>query len=754
MTTLVIRGARAFLLSHAAVLQVFAATIFLSAFLLFSVQPVFAKMVLPKLGGSPSVWAVSMCFFQAVLLAGYCYAHALNRYAPGRQGAMIHLALMALAILALPFGLPANAAPPAGDAYLWLIATLAAGVGIPFFMVSANAPLLQSWFARSGHPHAADPYFLYGASNFGSLLALLSYPVLIEPNLGLSAQAGVWTTGFVMLAALIAMSAIAALVLPANADAATPVAQARQLAPLSARQRAKWVALAFVPSGLLTAFTTHLTTDIASAPFLWVLPLAAFLATFIVVFRDEPLVPDHYIANTMAPLVVMALLALTMPPSEGNLSMVAFSALAFLVVTLHCHRELYKRRPDAGHLTEFYLWMSLGGVLGGMFASLLAPQIFNTVLEYPLLYIAAMACQPGLWQRPDAAQARAFGRLAVAAGAVVTTAALLAAAYPGITEHILKLTIMAAAVGAAVWRLDARRSALMCIAAFACLMTISKGIVPLSSERSFFGVVHVAPDGEGRFRAMLHGTTLHGAERVLADDGSKVTHPQPITYYHASAPLARGIELARAATGRDGASFSVGVVGLGVGAMACHARANEHWRFYEIDPLVVKVASNPKNFTYLSRCPPSDGIIVGDARLTLEAESKARFDYLVIDAFSSDAVPVHLMTREAIAMYLDLLKPSGVLSLHVSSRFMDLPNVGSITAGSLPGVHVAVVETRFALSSLDVMNSKVVFVSRSEGAIKKALALPGARLPMALPITPWSDDYSDVMGAIWRHLRR
>ena len=754
MTTLAVRGAQArqLLVSNAGVLQIFAATIFLSAFLLFSVQPVFAKMVLPKLGGTPSVWAVSMCFFQAVLLGGYCYAHALTRYAPARTGAAIHLTLMALAVLALPFGLPANATPPSGDAYVWLIGTLAGGVGIPFFMVSANAPLLQSWFARSGHPHAADPYFLYGASNFGSLLALLSYPVFIEPSLGLSAQAGIWTAGFVALAGLIGVSAVAALVMPRSVGAvAAPVAASRQLAPLAWRDRAIWIALAFVPSGLLTAFTTHLTTDITSAPFLWVLPLAAFLATFILVFRETPLLPERYIANSLAPLVAMALLALTLPPSEGNLGMVLFSAMAFLAVTLHCHRELFKRRPDAGHLTEFYLWMSFGGVLGGMFASIIAPQIFNTILEYPLLYVAAIACQTGLWQRPAASEQPALLKLVAAVVVIVSACAVLAAAYPSITEKTLKLLIVAAVVGACVWRLDAKRSALMVVAAFACLMTISKGVVPLSSERSFFGVVHVVPL-EGQYRAMLHGTTLHGAERVMTADGQKVTS-EPLTYYHANAPMPRGVEIARQ-TAKPGEAFNAGVVGLGVGALACHAHGGENWRYYEIDPVVVKVASDPKNFTYLTRCPPRDGIIVGDARLTLEAEPKGKFDYLLIDAFSSDAVPVHLLTREAIGMYLDLLKPSGVLALHVSSRFMDLPRVASVTAASLKDVHVAVVESQVSSRSIAMMGSNVVFVSRAAAPVKEAMALPGGKAAYPPTITPWSDDYSDVMGAIWRHVRR
>lgn len=371
---------------QAAVLAIFTATLFLSALLLFSVQPMFAKMVLPQLGGSPSVWAVSTCFFQAVLLLGYCYAHVLNRFVAPHVAPLVHLAVLAIAYLAMPIGLPVGASePPADGAYLWLIGILAAGVGLPFFAVSANAPLLQAWFSRTGNAHANDPYFLYGASNLGSLLALLSYPVVIEPVLGLSEQSSVWTIGFVMLATAIAVSGVVMIALGREAN--TPAATvANAAAPLTLSQRARWVLFSAVPSGLLVAFTTHLSTDIAAAPFLWVVPLALFLLTFVLVFRETPVISHAILVRIQPLLISMTMLTLIGTAFDWwQSSLVAFSS--FMVTTLVAHRALYEDRPAASHLTEFYLWMSLGGVIGGMFAAILAPQIFNATYELSLIHI-------------------------------------------------------------------------------------------------------------------------------------------------------------------------------------------------------------------------------------------------------------------------------------------------------------------------------------------------------------------------------
>jgi hypothetical protein len=377
-------------------LIVFAGTWLVSASLLFSVQSLFAKLVLPHLGGSPSVWAVAMCFFQAALLAGYCYAHALNRFAPAWAAPIIHLLVCVAAVMTLPFSLPEwSNDVPSGNAYLWLVGVLTVGVGLPFFATSANAPLLQAWFSRSGHPHANDPYFLYGASNLGSLVSLLSYPFLIEPMFGLDTQRVIWASGFGLLMLMLGACAVLMLSTRLDIGASSSPAAVVSSPTISNKDRFSWVGLAFIPSALLVAFTTHITTDIASAPFLWVIPLATFLGTFVIVFRDRSLIPHWAVLRIHPLLVASAILFVVMPNAGSTVVQAVLGFATFVVTILVCHRALYEQRPAAAQLTEFYLYMSLGGVLGGMFAALLAPQLFNTVVEYPLLIVIGLLARPG-----------------------------------------------------------------------------------------------------------------------------------------------------------------------------------------------------------------------------------------------------------------------------------------------------------------------------------------------------------------------
>lgn len=739
---------------HASVLAIFTATLFLSALLLFSVQPIFAKMVLPKLGGSPSVWAVSLFFFQAALLAGYSYAHALNRFAGRRQAPVIHLGLLAIAAAALPFGLPADTVAPEGDAYFWLLGILTLGVGLPFFAVSANAPLLQAWFSRSGHPHANDPYFLYGASNLGSLLALLAYPLAIEPMLGLADQARVWSGGYVLLALLIA--ACGALLLSAGAPAAAGAddvaTKADDAAPVTWNQRLLWTLYAFVPSGLLVAFTSFVTTDIASAPFLWVTPLATFLLTFVLVFREKPLVPMALLRAVQPLLAVGVLVALAMPALNGWMMLLAVHVPLFLVTTLVSHKQLYDTRPDSRHLTQFYLWMSLGGVLGGLFAGLIAPQVFSNIHEYPILAVLGLACRPDFIR---AVQERASLRSALhAAGiaALLLGAVVLAGRLTGAFDEQLPgyLAILAAAVLLIVDRRAALRSFVYVVVILVAVAVLPSHFTSGASERSFFGVVRVAQSPDGKLQFLMHGTTVHGAERT-SDLGAGVdTRPRPLTYYYPGSPMQKGVEAARVATGKREGGLVVGAVGLGAGSMACAAGPNETWRFYEIDPVIVRVARDPRLFSFLSRCMPHNDIVIGDARQTLAAEPEGKFDYLLIDAFSSDSVPVHMMTREAIASFLAKTAPNGILALHVSNRYMDLENVAAATALSVPGAHVVLVEGKPDSISFETSANSVIFIARSRELLATVLAWPHAREITSSGLRPWTDDYSDIISAIWR----
>lgn len=745
----------------ATTLTLFAGTLFLSALLLFSVQPMFARMVLPKLGGSPSVWAVSMCFFQAVLLAGYCYAHALNRFVRPRFAPLVHLVLLGIAVLALPIGLPGSRVePPAGDAYLWLVVTLALGVGLPFFAVSASAPLLQAWFARTGHPHANDPYFLYGASNLGSLFALLAYPVLFEPFAGLHAQSALWAAAFIVLGIAVAFCGLVMLVNMTTAASSSASSDHSDRAPgvsssTTWGQRLAWIGLAAVPSGLLVAFSSYLSTDIASAPFLWVLPLAAFLATFILVFKERPTLSHEVLLKLQPALLCCVLFGLAISGNQGwKIACVAGTA-AFFVTTLVAHRELFERRPGPEHLTEFYLWMSLGGVIGGVFAAIVAPQIFSSIWEFPLLLILGIACRRGLvseaTDRQDLRKSLAISAFGLTIIAIIAVAMKFGTV--GSTVHASVGFLVAFAI---LTLLSTNRPARQLV--FAAMMGLTMVILPNQmsrgdAERSFFGVHRVFVSSDKQLRVLMHGTTIHGAERIVDETGNKVTAAKPATYYYPGGPMARGVDAARVATGnlRDG--LRVGVVGLGAGSMSCYSRSGEAWRFYEIDPVVVQIARDPTKFTFLDRCRPNADIVLGDARQTLTKEPAGYFHYLVIDAFSSDAIPVHLLTVEALQLYLGKLAPDGILALHVSNRHMDLVSVVSALTTKTPGVHAVLARDQISGNTFDSAASYVVFITKSEASMQPLRTFP-YMLPMPEPNqAAWTDDYSNILTAIWRKYR-
>lgn len=749
-------------------LALFASTLFLSAILLFSVQPVFAKIVLPTLGGSPSVWAVSMCFFQAVLLAGYCYAYALNRYMPLRYAPLAHVALLAMAFLALPFGLPEGIDPPAGDAYFWLIGVLTLGVGLPFFAVSANAPLLQAWFARTEHPHAKDPYFLYGASNLGSLLALLSYPVIIEPLLGLKSQALTWTAGFLLLALAVALCGLLLWVKAARSAAdqgtatatVTSGATETMAAAPSWQARLAWIGLAFVPSGLLVAYTSYLATDIASAPFIWVIPLATFLATFVLIFRDTPVIPRQWLLVSQPLVVAVLLLDIAAPGILPGWLATPLGFLAFFITTMVAHTVLYEKRPGSENLTEFYMWMSLGGVLGGVFAAIITPQLFNTIFEFPLLLLAGMLCRPGvlaqLRAKHDLASMDEWRQPGLFLGLLALTALLFWIELLPSNQSAIIFVIL---VGAGLYLLMSSRDKAQHEFAYVAILVSGIFLLPTHlsnghSERSFYGVHKVLTTPDETMRILLHGTTIHGAMRIKTDDGKPVGFPRPATYYHDEGLMARGLVAARKNLEASGRAPAIGVVGVGAGSLVCYAKPNETWRLYEIDPLVVKLAMDPKHFTFFSKCHPNPDFVLGDARLTLAKEPKAKFDYLVIDAFSSDAVPVHLITREAFAMYLDKVSDDGIVALHISNRHMDLNSVASATARSIPGVHTALgINTLDGSKGLDRTSSKVMFLSRSKASLEGLLQHDDVEIPPKTETAPWTDDYSNIIAAIWRKWR-
>lgn len=684
----------------AGTLVLFGATLFLSALLLFSVQPLFAKMVLPRLGGTPAVWSVAMVFFQAMLLAGYAYAHAIVRFAGLTTGFVIHIAVLAIAVVWLPFQIASGfEQPPESGVAFWLLALFFVSIGVPFFAVSANAPLLQAWFSRTGHRHAHDPYFLYGASNLGSFFALLSYPVLFEPAFAVGEQSQLWFAGYIALGIGVVLCGFAARSLSNDrADTAgkdVPVEATPRPVP-TARLRLSWIAFASIPSALLVAVTAHISTNVAAAPFLWVMPLALFLLTFVITFQRRPVIPHHWMRAALPITTVAASVSLMGYLPIGIVVETAIHLVAFFVAAMVCHGELVARRPDASHLTEFYLAMSLGGVLGGAFTTLLSPVIFSSVLEYPILIGAAMLAMPEM-------------RALIRRWPLIVAPAVLVVAI-------------------ALW---------------------SGGRSVIDRERSFFGVLTVSTSPDGRHTILIHGTTIHGAQHI-ADGAADAGRPEPLTYYTAEGPLAAAITGHRDRLGRP---VNVGIVGLGAGSLACYAAKGEKWRFYEIDPAVVRVASDPRRFRFLSACTPDAPIIVGDARLTVMREPDGTFDVLVIDAFSSDAIPIHLMTREAITGYFTKLAPGGILVMHISNRYMELRSVlAAIAAGEkLTGAGLLnrrSVEDNKALRT----TTEAVVLARSPGDIAQFVDAGWDPLETETDsaVRAWTDDYSNIIAAILR----
>lgn len=743
-------------------LPLFAATIFLSALLLFAVQPLFTKMVIPSLGGTPAVWSVAMVFFQAVLLAGYGWAHLLDRMLPTATAAAVHLLVMALALATtLPIAFDAAAhAPPADTPALWLIGVFLACVGLPFFAVSANGPLLQAWFSRSGHAHAADPYFLYGASNLGSFLALLAYPLVIEPALALRGQSVMWANGFVVLAAGIGLCAAAALAhrrsVGATAGATTDAApSASATAKVSANDRLAWIGLALVPSALLVAATAHISTDVASVPLLWVVPLALFLLTFVLAFRNGT---DrvHNILIAIQPALFAVLAIFMVIGAAVPLVVKALVHLAFFfTATMICHGELFRRRPDAQHLTEFYFFMSLGGVIGGILTSLVAPVAFNSILEYPLVVLAALAC------RPDATRAlAALGRLRAVAGIAIAVALLvvLDALRINLSGRAFDVTfslLFFAALASLLLR--TRPVALLIMATFimALISLVGSGVGLVERTRSFFAVhvVKQTPDGRGHY--LLHGTSVHGAERVRDAAGTWLTsRPEPASYFHPGGPYAQAVDSVRAAKG--GTIGRVAVIGLGMGSLSCHASPGEDWWFFEIDPEVVRIARDTRLFRSLSVCTPGAPVVIGDGRLTLAA-TEGKFDLIVLDAFSSNSVPVHLLTAEAIALYTSKLTDTGVLVFNISNRHMKLEGVVADVAASngLVMRHKPDNSDTGRFAETLKTAAQVAFAARELTHVGPIGTDPTWRsVPADADRRTWTDDYSNILAPILAKLRK
>jgi len=718
---------------------VFASTLFMSAALLFFLEPMFAKMVLPYLGGSPAVWNTCMVFFQATMLVGSIYAHVLNRSLGLRGQVTLHVLLLAAVSFTLPVVIPPNWAPPVDHTPVAaLFGVLLVTVGPPFFVVSATAPLVQQWFSQTDHHAAANPYVLYSASNLGSVTALLAYPLVVERLWRISVQGTLWEIGYVVFGLGILLCGLAAVRFRSTrplAAAAASVDDVDDVASPDWRRKFRWGALSLVPSSLLLAVTTFLSTDIAAVPLLWVVPLTLYLLSFVNAFARTPLISIGA-ANTALKVAMLPLtLALVIDAVRPTVPLMALHIFTFFACALALHGQLARERPAPRHLTMFYLWVSIGGVLGGAINTLVAPLVFTDITEYPIMLTAA--CALGLLTNTPWRLRYQDMVIPLSLGAVVALLMVWGA------RGSLGTYTFALGVGlcGALYIASAKHPALL--ATGIALMFGAASIWGpsqthvLFAERTFFGVLRVRTDDMGKYHRLVHGSTLHGEQAL---DPARSAEPR--TYYHRDGPIGQVI----AAQSQHLSGGSIGVVGLGVGSLAAYSQPGQAWTFHEIDPAVERIARS-QFFHYLSTCGARCRVALGDARLSL-AKASTKYDLLIVDAFSSDAIPMHLLTREALHVYLRSLKPDGTLAFHISNRNVNLkPVLGALAkdAGLTARVRVDLDDDPVAGRN----KSEWLVMTRTPSVLGGLLA-DSRWQPPPNDSTVWTDDYSNVVTVLVR----
>jgi SAM-dependent methyltransferase len=655
-------------------LALFLLNSFVCAALLFWLQPMFARMVLPLLGGSPSVWTTAMVFYQAALLAGYAYAHGSLRMLGVRRQARLHLLVLFVPLLFLPITVPGGGLPSAGSHPLpWLLGLLCLGVGIPFLVMATSSPLLQRWFSTTHHEAAPDPYLLYAASNAGSVLALLSYPLFIEPNLALDEQSRWWSRGYVVAGLLTAACVLATMRRFPQAGASsldsTPLAATPDLPGPTWQARGSWLLLSLIPCSLMLGTTTFITTDLAAVPLLWVIPLTLYLITFILVFSRVQWLPLLWLNRALPILACGMAVVLATRSTEPMVVILPLSVGTFFVAAMVCHGKLAATRPPPRYLTEFYLWLAFGGLLGGVFNALIAPFLFTRVAEFPLAL--CLACLVGLLGT-DRARHRVISAADVWLPAMIGGLAwfLMRISQHGFESENFEAKALSRAllfgIPTVLCFMTSRRPVRFGLALGALLLAGhfsegSEGRV-VHAERSFFGVHRVTTDREERFYRLLHGNTFHG----LQSRNTK-RRGDPLAYYHREGPIGQVFAALPRLPGDR-----IAVVGLGIGSLTAYAQPGEEWHCYEIDPAVERIARDARFFTHLRDAPANLQVILGDARLSLNRAPDRAYRMIVLDAYGSDAIPVHLLTREALQLYRDKLRPGGLLAFHISNVHLDL----------------------------------------------------------------------------------
>ncbi|MBU6154999.1 MAG: fused MFS/spermidine synthase [Bdellovibrionales bacterium] len=740
-------------------LALYSFTIFLSAFLLFSVQPLVGKLLLPLLGGTPGVWNVCMVFFQTLLFFGYSYAAALESLFKSKAAKGIHL------ILWITAGVVSHQwVPQSGHSgsfglethpTLWLLVTLSAWIGVPFFALTSTSTLIQNWLGSSPHPAAKDPYFLYAASNGGSLLALLTYPTLIEPNLSVGTQIEIWKTLFLILGVCM---------LACTLSSPRPHLRVRGPGPVNWHKSLSWILYALVPSSLLTGVTTYVSTDIAPIPLLWVVPLTLYILTFVLVFSKAlGFIKKHEAAleRLLGMGVLLCVVGMSIGDNHPGEFFIPLHLLTFFLSALLIHANLAAQRPAPSTLGAYFLCLALGGALGSMINSLVAPLLFDGIVEYPLAMslVGLMVARKQGRATPSLTLRDGLNSALIFISSFLISKASNSGLFP--TGKISRLFILGVPLILVYRKVRYPKSYALALLAFYCAGTLfvsNEGYDLLLRKRTFYGTIRVIRDRTRNLMSLFHGSTLHGQQ----NEGSVV----PLTYFHPSGPAGDLFEFTRSRF-PDPLQTRVGIVGMGTGSLASYARAGEQWTIYELDPGIIAIAAEKKFFTFLSQSAAQGRleIIPGDARLKLNDAPPAGYSLILMDAFSSDSIPTHLLTEEAVRLYWNKTSTPGFLAFHISNRYFDL----------VPVLHSLALRTdSIAFFSFDVGISANAAEETGKQESRWAVLVRKGNLAAFLALLPkarhhwkradeleryasrigsskgWTDDYFDLLSVLAR----
>lgn len=724
---------------------IFTATIFLSAYLLFVVQPMIGKAMLPALGGTPMVWNTTMLFFQILLLGGYLYAHILSKIPTTKVQFAVHtLVLLGASLITLP--MPTAITPPddMGNPLWWQITMMMGAIGLPFMFLSATAPLLQKWFSHTAHPDASNPYFLYASSNVGSVLALLLYPLLVEQLFPLADQSRLWQIGFFILLALITSSAITAFKSISDKKSLDSQPNDNETAThIGTRTILTWMFLAFVPSSLMIGYTSYITTDIGSLPLFWVIPLTLYILSFVIAFAKKPILSlkASRITYVIFTSLIVALMSCTF---FLKLELGVALGVWFFITAIMCHQELGSRKPDTSHLTLFYLVMSCGGALGGIFNAILAPLLFTKAHEFSIVVALSLLC----WNfgspfrfKDDPKKAKSI--ILTAFGALLAGIALYIQQFVVNSNLVLALPVIGLIAVAVLISLMDKRPYFIGLAVIFMIATplipwsLNSNLVDIS--RNYYGTL-VTVD-TNKLRLLSHGKTLHGAQPLDAKDKTI-----PLTYYNEETAIGETFRLAQ----HSNAALNIAGLGLGTGSISCLTRQEDRLTFFEINPDIIRIATNPEIFSYLHDCHRETKIIEGDARLKIKNQPDKAYDLILVDVFSSDNVPMHLITEESTRLYLSKLKDNGILVLHLSSRYFRLqPEVGAISnAIGIPSLSKESHAGKVTGTDYSYDGTLVSVMTTNPDYIKQLKENGWIENTGKFTLRPWTDSYANPLRSL------